>query len=156
MLSFFLCSANYFYAQSLPKGKYQRNRERVIDIIHYKANLNFDFNKRKLQGEATVVFSPLVKIDSFPLDAYRLEVKEINLIENGAAKPLKFALNEETVEIDLGRICLPKDPLTVSILYSAQPNSGMYFLGDHANKSQFIIKDKNLLFPSELNSRPWR
>jgi aminopeptidase N len=80
----------------------------VIDIIHYKANLNFDFNKRKLQGEATVVFSPLVKIDSFPLDAYRLEVKEVNLIENGATKPLKFTLNEETVEIDLGRICLPK------------------------------------------------
>lgn len=139
LLSFFLCSVNIFYAQSLPKGKYNRNRERVIDIIHYKANLNFDFNKRKVQGEATVVFSPLVKIDSFLLDAYRLEIKEVNLIENGAAKPLKFTLNEETVEIGLGRICLPEDMLTVTILYSAQPNAGMYFLEDNANKGQFII-----------------
>ena len=137
--TFFLCSVNFFYAQSLPKGRYHGNRERVIDINHYKANLNFDFNKRKVQGEATVVFSPLAKIDSFPLDAYRLEVKEVNLIENGANKPLKFTLNEETVEIYLGRICLPKETLTVTILYSAQPNAGMYFLEDNANKSQFII-----------------
>jgi len=139
LLTFFLCSVNLFYAQSLPKGRYHRNRERVIDINHYKANLNFDFNKRKVQGKATVVFSPLAKIDSFLLDAYRLEVKEVNLIENGANKPLKFTLNEETVEIYLGRICLPKETLTVTILYSAQPNAGMYFLEDNANKSQFII-----------------
>jgi len=139
LLSFFLCSVNDFYAQNLPKGTYHRNRDRVIDIIHYKAKLNLDFDKRTLQGEATVVFSPLSKMDSFPLDAYRLEIKEVNLIEKGAAKPLKFALNEETVEIDLGRICLPADTLTVTILYSAQPHSGMYFLEDNANKSQFII-----------------
>ncbi len=139
LLSFFLYSVNFFYAQSLPKGRYHRNRERAVDIIHYKANLNFDFNKRKVQGEATVVFSPLAKIDSFPLDAYRLEIKEVNLTENGANKPLKFTLNEETVEIYLGRICLPKEILTVTILYSAQPNAGMYFLEDNANKRQFII-----------------
>ena len=90
LLSFFLFSVNFLHAQSLPKGRYHRNRERAVDIIHYKANLNFDFNKRKVQGEATVVFSPLAKLDSFPLDAYRLEVKEVNLKENGANKPLKF------------------------------------------------------------------
>lgn len=139
LLTFFLCSVNFFYAQSLPKGRYHRNREKVIDINHYKANLNFDFNKRKVHGEATVVFSPLAKIDSFSLDAYRLEIKEVNLIENGANKPLKFTLNEETVEIYLGRICLPKENLTVTILYSAQPNAGMYFLEDNANKGQLII-----------------
>ncbi|KKM16907.1 hypothetical protein LCGC14_1681090 [marine sediment metagenome] len=139
LLIFLLCSVDFFYAQSLPKGRYHGNRERVIDINHYKVNLNFDFNKRKVQGEATVVFSPLEKIDSFPLDAYRLEIKEVNLIENGANKPLKFTLNEETVEIYLGRICLPKETLTVTILYSAQPNAGMYFSEDNANKGQFII-----------------
>ena len=139
LLSFFLCSVNFFYAQSLLQGKYHRNRERVIDIIHYKADLNFDFNKRKVQGEATVVFSPLVKLDSFPLDAYRLEIKEVNLIENGAAHPLKFALKEETVEISLGRVCTPKETLTVTILYSAQPNAGLYFSEDPAKKGQLII-----------------
>ncbi len=139
LLIFILCSSNFFYAQNLAKGKYHRNRERVIDIIHYKANLNFDFNKREVRGEATVVFSPLVKINSFPLDAYRMEIKEVNFIENGATKPLKFTLNEETVEIDLGRLFLPKDTLTVTILYSAQPNAGMYFLEDKVSKGKFII-----------------
>ena len=139
LLTFFLCSVNFFYAQSLPKGKYHRNRERVIDIIHYKANLNFDFSKREVRGEATIVFSPLVKIDTFPLDAYRMEVKKVNLVENGTNRPLKFNMNEETVEIALGRKYLPKATLTVTILYSAKPNAGMYFLEDRANKGQFVI-----------------
>jgi aminopeptidase N len=111
----------------------------VIDIIHYKANLNFDFSKREVRGEATIVFSPLVKIDTFPLDAYRMEVKKVNLVENGTNRPLKFNMNEETVEIALGRKYLPKATLTVTILYSAKPNAGMYFLEDRANKGQFVI-----------------
>lgn len=139
LLTFFLCSVNFFYAQSLPKGKYHRNRERVIDIIHYKANLNFDFSKREVRGEATIVFSPLVKIDTFPLDAYRMDVKKVNLVENGTNRSLKFNMNEETVEIALGRKYLPKSTLTVTILYSARPNAGMYFLEDRANKGQFVI-----------------
>jgi aminopeptidase N len=139
LLTFFLCSVNFFYAQSLPKGKYHRNRERVIDIIHYKANLNFDFSKREVRGEATIVFSPLVKIDTFPLDAYRMDVKKVNLVENGTNRSLKFNMNEETVEIALGRKYLPKSTLTVTILYSAKPNAGMYFLEDRANKGQFVI-----------------
>jgi aminopeptidase N len=139
LLTFFLCSVNFFYAQSLPKGKYHRNRERVIDIIHYKANLNFDFSKREVRGEATIVFSPLVKIDTFSLDAYRMDVKKVNLVENGTNRPLKFNMNEETVEIALGRKYLPKSTLTVTILYSAKPNAGMYFLEDRANKGQFVI-----------------
>lgn len=139
LLTFLFCSVNFFYAQSLPKGKYHRNRERVIDIIHYKANLNFDFHKKEVRGKATIVFSPLVKIDSFSLDAYRMEIKGINIIENDAAQPLKFTLNKETVEIGLDRLYSPKDTLTVTILYSAQPNAGMYFLEDRANKGQFII-----------------
>lgn len=132
-------SAHFLYGQSLPTGKYHRDRERVIDIIHFKADLNFDFNKGKMQGEATVVFTPLVKIDSFALDAYRLDIKKVDLMENGAAKPLSFAPKEETVEIDLGRICLPQETLTVIILYSAQPNAGMYFSEDQANKGQFFM-----------------
>jgi hypothetical protein len=53
--SFFLLGANFFYGQSLLQGKYHRDRERVIDIIHYKADLNFDFSKGTVRGEATVV-----------------------------------------------------------------------------------------------------
>lgn len=138
-LGFFLFAVHFFYAQSLLQGKFHRDRERAIDIIHYKADLSFDFNKRKVQGEATVIFSPLVRMDSFPLEAYRMEIKEINLVENGAAKPLHFAQNEETVEISLGRICSPNEQLTVTVLYSAQPNAGMYFGEDPAHKGQMII-----------------
>jgi aminopeptidase N len=138
-LGLFLCSVNPFYAQSLLQGKYHRERERVIDIIHYEARLNFDFNKREVRGEATVEFSPLVMLDSFPLDAYRLDIKEVRLLEGGAAQLLPFTLHEETVEIGLGRICRPKEQLTVTILYSAQPNAGMYFSEDAANKGRFII-----------------
>lgn len=139
LLGFLLFSAHFLYGQSLPTGKYHRDRERVIDIIHLKADLNFDLNKGKVQGEATVVFTPLVKIDSFALDAFRLDIKKVDLMENGAAKPLSFAPKEESVDIDLGRICLPQETLTVTIQYSAQPNAGMYFSEDHAKKGQSFM-----------------
>ena len=38
--------ANSIHAQNLPLGKYQQIRERTIDIIHYKAELSFDFDER--------------------------------------------------------------------------------------------------------------
>lgn len=134
-----LFSMPFLYGQGLPTGKYHRDRERAIDIIHLKADLSFDLNKGKVQGEATVVFMPLVKIDSFALDAFRLLIKKVDLMERGVAKPLSFAPKEETVDINLGRICLPQETLTVVIQYSAQPNAGMYFSEDHSQKGQFFM-----------------
>lgn len=137
-----ICVLYFFtsiYAQSLPRGKYHRNRERVIDIIHYKANLNFDFSKKEVKGKATVIFRPLTKINAFPLDAFRLEVKEVNLVQTTAIKPLKFDFKDQSLNVTLDHMYLPSDTVTVSIQYSAQPNAGMYFLKDHANKGQFFI-----------------
>jgi aminopeptidase N len=139
LLGILLVSAHFLCAQSLQQGRFHRDRERVIDIIHYQVNLSFDFDNRKVQGEATVVFSPLAKMDSFSLDAYRMEIKEVNLIANGAAGPLSFTRGEETLDISLGRVFSPEERLTVTILYSAEPNAGMYFGEDPAHRGRVII-----------------
>jgi len=139
VLSLLLCPLNFSYSQALLQGKYHRDRERTIDIIHYQADLRFDFSKKEVQGEASVVFSPLVTLDTFSLDAFRMEIKKVDLVEKGGAKPLPFRLHDESVEIGLGRTCSPGESLTAKILYSAQPNAGMYFSEDAANKGRFII-----------------
>ena len=136
---FILSLLNSTHAQSLPKGKYHRNRERVIDIIHYKAELNFDFSKKEVAGKATVIFCPLNKINKFSLDAMRLKFEEVNLIRKTVIKPLKFDHLDQALEITLDRMYLPRDTVTVSIRYTAQPNAGMYFLKDYTHDGQFYI-----------------
>jgi aminopeptidase N len=138
-LGLFLGPANSLPAQELLHGKYHRDRERAIDIIHYQADLGFDFAAREVHGAATVVFSPLVKTDAFSLDAFRLQIKEVDLVADGAARPLPFTVHEETVEIGLGRVYSPGESVTVRILYSARPNAGMYFAEEAGNTGRFII-----------------
>ncbi|MBL7111356.1 MAG: M1 family metallopeptidase [Bacteroidales bacterium] len=136
---FILSLLNSTHAQSLPKGKYHRNRERVIDIIHYKAELNFDFSKKEVAGKATVIFCPLNKINKFSLDAMRLKFDTVDLIQETVANPLKFEHHDQALEITLDRIYSPRDTVTVSIRYLAQPNAGMYFSKDYEKDVQFYI-----------------
>lgn len=138
-LSLLICAPGFSHAQALLDGRYHRDRERTIDITHYKADLTFDFRKREVRGEATVVFSPLVKLDAFSLDAFRIEINKVELVENATTKPLAFTLSEESVAIGLGRTCSPGESLTVKVRYSARPNAGMYFAEDADNKGGFII-----------------
>lgn len=126
-------------AQRLPEGEYHRNRERAIDVIHYKAELNFDFSEKEIEGKATVIFRPLAKMKTFSLDAIRLKFEEVDLAQEIASKPLKFDHGDQVLEITLDRVYSPMDTVAVSIMYSAQPNAGMYFLKDYANDDQFYV-----------------
>ncbi len=58
------------FSQHLPEGDYHANRERSIDILHYRADLSFDFEDRRVHGKATIRFAPLSEITSFSLDAF--------------------------------------------------------------------------------------
>jgi len=42
----FIIPLNFAFAQKLPTGAYHANRERQYDILHYKAELAFDFEKK--------------------------------------------------------------------------------------------------------------
>ncbi len=127
------------YAQSLPGGKLQRVRERTIDIIHYRAELEINMAERAVHGTATVTFRPLNACRSFALDAIRLDIDQVHLVTPQHVQPLAFHRSSDSLIVDLGRIWFRQETLTVAIQYYAHPNAGLYFLKDHDHPGQYFV-----------------
>jgi len=136
---FILCFIHATHAQRLPAGRHHRNRERTIDIVHYKADLRFDFEKKDVFGRATLFFRPLTKTQTFSLDASHLRFEEVGLILENETKPLEFESQGASITITLDRTISPRDTVAVSIGYSARPNAGLYFLKDYGHDGQFYV-----------------
>lgn len=135
---YYLAIANIANAQHLPEGEYHENRERTIDIVHYKADLRFNLTERQVLGTATVRFHPLSGTDVLTLDAIRLDVRKA-YPPNGDSISFPFTLSDRTLEIKLDREYAPDETLSVSIDYSCQPNAGLYFQPDPITKGQVFI-----------------
>jgi aminopeptidase N len=126
-------------SQQLPSGKYHQTRSRDIDILHYKAELTFDFNKLGISGVATMEITPLKAIDQFSLDAFKLGIKKISLSTSGGEQTLQFQNEGSLVEINLERTYSIEDTLTLTIEYTATPNAGMYFNKDHDHAGKYYV-----------------
>ncbi len=116
---------NFAFAQKLPTGAYHANRERHYDILHYKAELAFDFEKRIVFGKATLRLAPLRPLERFALDAIKLNVKSVSQAETSAS--LSFQTRNDSLIISLPQAKNPTDTFTVVVQYEAAPKSGMYF-----------------------------
>jgi aminopeptidase N len=131
---------SYLAAQRLPEGKYHRNREREIDILHYRADLRFDFFAQKVMGTASLIFHTLLPADKFLLDAIRLAVDEVFMTDTAkAAKSLKFDYHDDKLIIFLDRRYSADEEVTISIRYSALPNAGMYFQKNPGSQGQLFV-----------------
>jgi len=126
-------------AQRLPEGTYHAVRERTVDIVHYKAVLQLDLAKGGVRGEALITFRPLQSSDNLSLDAIRLDVDAVKLMESSSTQDLNFKLEDNGLLIELGKSYAPTETLTVAVAYSCQPNAGLYFQPDAAHKGHFFV-----------------
>jgi aminopeptidase N len=138
-ISLALIFIDSIYAQSLPLGKYHRIRERIIDLIHYKAELNINFDQREVAGKVSITFRPLCRSNIFQIDAIRLNIEGIDLLQKNTIQPLTYNHHDQVLDVILDQQYSPKDTLTITISYSAQPNAGMYFLKDYEHEGQFYV-----------------
>ncbi len=114
--------------QKLPTGEYHANRERSFDVIHYRAEIGFDFEQRRVGGKATLTIEPLRTIRTVTLDAILLEVESVVLDGSSTA-------SEAVAEDKSLRVVLPEEKkrgerFSLTVTYSAKPRSGMYFQPD--------------------------
>jgi len=99
---------------------------RTYDVLHYKLELRFEEEKKKVIGTTTIAFLPLKsKLDSVVLDAVELDVKSVSL---AGAKPLRFANDRKQLTVYLDRSYSFDDTLHIAVDYSAVPKEGIYFL----------------------------
>ncbi|HET6271751.1 MAG TPA: M1 family aminopeptidase [Bacteroidota bacterium] len=124
-------------AQRLPKGKLNPIRERTFDVLHYKANLEFEFAKGQVFGEATITFVPLRQIDSISLDAYYLSIKSVRDEKMNSSLP--FRSGDKSVNIRFPKTKSVGDTIRMSIVYNAIPRAGMYFHSDPGNPQKYIV-----------------
>lgn len=123
-------------AQWLPDGAYHPHREREIDLLHYQAEISFEFETKTVFGTSIITLRPLSRKNSFSLDAIRLEIHEVILAEN---QPLKFGIADYRLNITLDQYYTADDTINLTIRYSAQPNAGMYFLKDKNKAGQYFV-----------------
>jgi len=139
MISFFtfFIVTSSLLAQKLPTGAYQANRERSYDIVHYKAELSFDFEKKSVSGKSTIRLTPLRQIDRFELDAIHLDVKSVT--SKDVRTELSFRESDTALEISLAEAKSQRDTFSVVIEYEASPKGGMYFQRDQNNPQLFYV-----------------
>lgn len=126
-------------AQQLPEGKWHHNREQTIDIVHYKAELNLDMAASRLSGEATVRFHPRGALDAFSLDAFNLNVTQVQLLQGDSRSALDFFSHSRSLAILLDRAYTPQETLSVTVRYDCQPVDGMYFQPDPERPGEMFV-----------------
>jgi len=134
--TFFIITSSLF-AQKLPTGAYQANRERSYDILHYKVELSFDFEKKSVFGKSTIRLKPLRQIDRFELDAIHLDVKSVT--SKDVRTELSFRESDTALEISLTQAKSPRDTFSVVVQYDCSPKGGMYFQRDQNNSQLFYV-----------------
>lgn len=132
--------------QVLPKV-YHATRTQLIDLVHTKLAVSFDWNKSWMLGQATLTLKPyFYESDSLFLDAKGMEIKSVLL--NG--KALSYNYNGEELRIQLDRKYTRTETYQVVIDYIAKPDDrklgngsaiagdkGLYFInprGEDVNK----------------------
>jgi len=106
-------------------------RDRPVDCIHIKLDLNVDVNRRTVGGTATLDMTALRKVTSVRLDAVDLRVSRVTVArgEEQAAEAA-FVNDGEHLEILLGEPLDIGDGATVKITYALDnPREGLYFFG---------------------------
>jgi aminopeptidase N len=128
---------NVAHTQKLTQGAYHANRERNYDLIHYKAELSFDFEKKQVFGRSTIRLSPLRRIENFALDAIHLNVRSVSSTES--TDGLAFRATDDSLIITLPQPKNPTDTFTVVVQYEGNPKGGLYFLRNFDNPQLFYV-----------------
>lgn len=137
LISTVLIPLNFVFAQKLPQGAYHANRERNYDIIHYKAELSFDFERRMVFGKSTIRLAPLRRLDKFAFDAIHLNVKSVAAAEG--SNGVSFQATDDSLIITLTQAKNPADTFSVVVQYEGHPQSGMYFRRNPDNPQLFYV-----------------
>lgn len=135
-LTYLALAATPLLSQRLPEGAQHANRERSYDVLHYKAQLAFDFDKQEVRGKATIRLTPLRAIQEIALDAIALNVTTVELHGN---RKVAFETAPGVLTIKLPETKQPGDTLTIGITYSAQPKAGMYFVRDRSSDEAYFV-----------------
>jgi len=132
--------------------QYNESATRLTDIMHTKLEVNFNFEKKQLNGKATIdAKAYYFPIDSTILEAKSFDIKSIALLDKaGKEKPLQYVYRDNFIRIALDKKYTRNEQFRIAIDYVAKPEEviqkgsdaissakGLYFInpmGEEKNK----------------------
>jgi aminopeptidase N len=121
--------------QRLPEGRLNLVRERTYDIIHFRADLELDYQIGAVAGTATIELEPLQPITVVSLDAIGLDVKRVSM----GGTELGFSAGKRWLEVRLPAVIQPGRRFVLAVQYRAVPESGMYFQPDSSHDGHYFV-----------------
>ncbi|MBL4604442.1 MAG: M1 family peptidase, partial [Flavobacteriaceae bacterium] len=101
-----------------PLAIYRKEKEKVNNLVHTKLAVNFDFNKKELNGEEWVTLTPhFYPTNKVVLDAKAMLIHTITLNN----KKLEYNYDNFEISIDLPRTYEKGEEYTLYIKYTARP-----------------------------------
>ena len=143
----FLVFSSLFSQNQDPSSIYRKEREKVNNIVHTKLRVNFNFEKKELNGEEWLTLKPhFYPTNKVVLDAKAMLIHIVSL----DGENLDFTYDGKHLIIDLQNEYTKEESYTLYIKYTARPEKvkekgsvaisaakGLYFInptGSDANK----------------------
>ncbi|MEP7273702.1 MAG: hypothetical protein ABI882_19545, partial [Acidobacteriota bacterium] len=106
-------------------GKEHERRDRLFEVRHLRLELRLDDELESISGAARITLTPLANdLDHVELDAAEMSISQVTLNGN----TLEFETRLEKLFIELGRVHLRSEELTVEIAYKCTPRKGLFFI----------------------------
>lgn len=135
----------------LPKQPiYQATEKRVVDLIHTKLDVSFDWENRTINGEAWLDFTPYFHPqNSVAIDAKNMLIHEVQLCDSigNLRQKLSFDYDSLIVHVNLDKAYNRGENFKVYIRYTGQPEKvkqggssaindakGLYFINHDESK----------------------
>lgn len=104
-------------------GPYRPSRERVMDLVHTRLDLSFDWDKKYVIGTANLILTPyFYSLDTFSLDAKGFELLSLGIKRGEDTEPLKYTYDGEKILLNLDKVYSKGDTLEIEIEYIAKPD----------------------------------
>lgn len=136
---------SFFDTTQVLPNLYHATRTKLVNLLHTKLVVAFDWEKSWMLGQATLTLKPhFYESDSLFLDAKGMEIKSIKLNE----KPLLYKYNGEELRIQLDRKYKRTESYQLVIDYIAKPDERKMGNG------KAIAGDKGLYFINPKGENP--
>ncbi|WP_082893494.1 M1 family metallopeptidase [Rufibacter ruber] len=123
------------------QGPYNPAAERLMDLLHTRLNVRFDWGKQHLLGEATLTLKPyFYPQEKIVLDAKGFDLHKVTLQKGKQEVPLAYDYDRYQLTLKLDKAYTRKDTLQIFISYTAKPNELK------VKGSEAILADKGLYF----------
>tara|TARA_B100000795_G_scaffold270071_1_gene262485 strand:- start:125 stop:2872 length:2748 start_codon:yes stop_codon:yes gene_type:complete len=126
--------------------EYQASETKLVDLLHTKLAVNFDWEKQYMNGKAELTLTPyFYAMTTVDIDAKSMEVKSVAYTDtSGKVTPLKYEYDSSKIHITLPKKLTRTDTFKLTFDYVSKPNE---FKG---RGSAAISDDKGLYFINPL------